>query len=167
VEAARAGEAGRGFAVVAGEVRALAGKTTDAAREIKHLIGDATARVEAGNALAEATGRTVRCSAQAVDRVFGLIADMSRAAQEQAQGVEQVNKAVSQLDSVTQQNASMVEQLAAAAHSLQRQAEVVAASVRIFRTGRDDPAPTVQHASLASRMATRQILQSASETTTV
>ncbi len=163
VEAARAGEAGRGFAVVAGEVRALAGKTTDAAREIKSLIGDATGRVEAGNALAEATGRTVRQSAQAVDRVFGLIADMSRAAQEQAQGVELVNKSVSQLDSVTQQNAAMVEQLASAAHSLERQAEVVAASVRIFRTGRDDPAPTLQSASLASRMETRKALQAASE----
>ena len=163
VEAARAGEAGRGFAVVAGEVRALAGKTTDAAREIKNLIGDATGRVEAGNALAEATGRTVRQSAQAVDRVFGLIADMSRAAQEQAQGVELVNKSVSQLDSVTQQNAAMVEQLASAAHSLERQAEVVAASVRIFRTGRDDPAPTLQSASLASRMETRKALQAASE----
>ncbi|WP_051242661.1 methyl-accepting chemotaxis protein [Azohydromonas australica] len=118
-------EAGRGFAVVAGEVRALAGKTTDAAREIKDLIGDATGRVEAGNALAEAAGRTVRQSAQAVDRVFDLIADMSRAAQEQGQGVEHVSKAVSQLDSVTQQNAAMVKDLSSAARLLHCQAETV------------------------------------------
>jgi aerotaxis receptor len=88
--------------------------------------------VEAGNALAEATGRTVRQSAQAVERVFGLITDMRRAAQEQAQGVEQVNKSVSQLDSVTQQNAAVVEELSAAARSLHRQAEIVEDAVHIF-----------------------------------
>jgi aerotaxis receptor len=150
VEAARAGEAGRGFAVVASEVRSLAQKTSEAAREIKSLIGNATERVEAGNALAEATGRTVRQSAEAVERVFGLIADMSRAAQEQAQGVEQVNAAVNELDDVTQRNAEMVEELSAAALSLHRQAEVVADSVRIFRGGQVDtalpPAPSAARA---------------------
>jgi aerotaxis receptor len=150
VEAARAGEAGRGFAVVASEVRSLAQKTSEAAREIKSLIGNATERVEAGNALAEATGRTVRQSAEAVERVFGLIADMSRAAQEQAQGVEQVNAAVNELDDVTQRNAEMVEELSAAALSLHRQAEVVADSVRIFRGGQADtalpPAPSAARA---------------------
>ncbi|MDZ5457190.1 methyl-accepting chemotaxis protein [Azohydromonas lata] len=135
VEAARAGEAGRGFAVVASEVRALAQKTSEAAREIKDLIANATERVEAGNALAEATGRTVYQSAQAVERVFSLITDMSRSAQEQAQGVELVNAAVNELDDVTQRNAEMVEELSSAATSLHRQAEMVADSVRIFRTG--------------------------------
>jgi aerotaxis receptor len=133
VEAARAGAAGRGFAVVAGEVRTLAQKTSAAAREIKALIVNATERVEAGNALAETTGRTVRQSAQAAELVFGLIAEMSRAAQEQAEGVEQVNNAVVQLDGVTRQNAAMVEQLSGAAYSLRQQAEEVSAAVRIFR----------------------------------
>jgi aerotaxis receptor len=145
VEAARAGEAGRGFAVVAGEVRALAQKTSSAAREIKELINNATERVQAGNALAEATGHTVRESAQAVERVFNLIADISRAAQEQANGVAQVNAAVSQLDGVTQQNAAMVEELSAAAQSLHRQAEVVSDTVRIFRLeygGQGAPLPS-------------------------
>ncbi|NML18699.1 methyl-accepting chemotaxis protein [Azohydromonas caseinilytica] len=133
VEAARAGEAGRGFAVVASEVRTLANKTTDAAREIKDLISDATARVEGGNALAQATGRTVHQNAQAVERVFRLISDMSRAQHEQAHGVTSANDSVSQLGDITRQNAAMVEQLALAAHSLHHQAKLVADTVHIFR----------------------------------
>ena len=97
------------------------------------LLGQPHNMIRHPDGPAEATGRTVRQSAQAVERVFDLIANMSRVAHEQAQAVEQVNKAVSQLDNVTQQNGALVEQLFSAAHSLLCQAEEVSAAVRIFR----------------------------------
>ena len=134
VEAARAGEAGRGFAVVAAEVRALAQRTSAAAREIKLLIEDSSTKVEAGTRLAQATGETTRQTQDAVRRVHALIREISSAAAEQSKGVAQVNTGVSELDSLTQQNAAMVEELAAAASSLHGQAEVVSQTVRIFRT---------------------------------
>ena len=134
VEAARAGEAGRGFAVVASEVRALAQRTSSAAREIKVLIEDSSNKVEAGTRLAEATGETTRQTQDAVQRVHALITEISTAADEQSKGATQVNAGVSELDGLTQQNAAMVEELAAAASSLNTQAEVVAQAVRIFRT---------------------------------
>jgi len=134
VEAARAGEAGRGFAVVAAEVRALAQRTSSAAREIKVLIEDASTKVEAGTRLAETTGETTRQTQDAVRRVHALITEISTAAAEQSKGVSQVNAGVSELDGLTQQNAAMVEELAAAASSLSTQAEVVSQAVRIFRT---------------------------------
>ena len=133
VEAARAGEAGRGFAVVAAEVRALAQRTSSAAREIKVLIEDSTTKVEAGTRLAEATGDTTRQTQDAVRRVHALISEISTAAAEQSKGVAQVNAGVTELDSITQQNAAMVEELSAAASSLHVQAEVVSQAVRIFR----------------------------------
>jgi aerotaxis receptor len=135
VEAARAGEAGRGFAVVAAEVRALAQRTSGAAREIKLLIEDSSTKVEAGTRLARATGETTRQTQDAVRRVHALISEISTAAAEQSKGVAQVNAGVSELDGLTQQNAAMVEELAAAATSLHGQAEVVSQAVRIFRTG--------------------------------
>ena len=135
VEAARAGEAGRGFAVVAAEVRALAQRTSGAAREIKVLIEDSSTRIEAGTRLAQATGETTRQTQEAVHRVHALISEISTAAAEQSKGVAQVNAGVSELDGLTQQNAAMVEELAAAASSLHGQAEVVSQAVRIFRTG--------------------------------
>jgi len=133
VEAARAGEQGRGFAVVAAEVRALAQRTSAAAREIKVLIEDSSTKVEAGTRLAEATGETTRQTQDAVQRVHALIAEISTASGEQSKGVAQVNAGVAELDSLTQQNAAMVEELAAAASSLHGQAEVVSQAVRIFR----------------------------------
>ena len=136
VEAARAGEAGRGFAVVAGEVRALAQRTSGAAREIKTLIEDAVGRVEAGSRLVGDTGATVQQTLQAVQRVQQLVAEISAASEQQSSGVVQVNSAVANLDTLTQQNAAMVEELAAAASSLSRQSEVVSEAVRIFRTRR-------------------------------
>jgi aerotaxis receptor len=134
VEAARAGEAGRGFAVVASEVRALAQRTSAAAREIKLLIEDSSSKVEAGTRLAQTTGETTRQTQDAVRRVHALISEISSAASEQSKGVAQVNAGVAELDSLTQQNAAMVEELAAAASSLHGQAEVVSQAVRIFRT---------------------------------
>jgi aerotaxis receptor len=134
VEAARAGEAGRGFAVVASEVRALAQRTSSAAREIKVLIEDSSNKVEAGSRLAEATGETTRQTQDAVRRVHALISEISSATSEQSKGVAQVNAGVTELDSITQQNAAMVEELAAAASSLHVQAEVVSQAVRIFKT---------------------------------
>jgi len=133
VEAARAGDAGRGFAVVAAEVRALAQRTSAAAREIKVLIEDSSNKVEAGTRLAGATGETTRQTQAAVQRVHALITEISAAASEQSKGVAQVNAGVAELDSLTQQNAAMVEELAAAASSMHGQAEVVTQAVRIFR----------------------------------
>ena len=133
VEAARAGDAGRGFAVVASEVRALAQRTSTAAREIKVLIEDSSAKVDAGSRLAETTGETTRQTQAAVQRVHALITEISAATGEQSAGVVQVNGSVAELDSLTQQNAAMVEELAAAASSLNGQAALVSESVKIFR----------------------------------
>jgi|JI10StandDraft_1071094.scaffolds.fasta_scaffold167486_3 aerotaxis receptor len=135
VEAARAGEAGRGFAVVASEVRALAQRTSSAAREIKVLIEGSSNKVEAGTRLAEATGETTRQTQDAVRRVHALISEISTATSEQSKGASQVSAGVTELDSITQQNAAMVEELSAAASSLHVQAEVVSQAVRIFKTG--------------------------------
>lgn len=135
VEAARAGEAGRGFAVVAAEVRALAHRTTQAAHQIKTLIADSSAKVQAGSDLADATGNNTQQTQEVVARVHTLIAEISSATGEQSKGVAQINHSLTELDGLTQQNAAMVEQLAAAADSLSGQAEVVSQAVRIFRSG--------------------------------
>jgi methyl-accepting chemotaxis protein len=115
VEAARAGEQGRGFAVVAGEVRSLAQRSAEAAREIKGLIGASVDRVEAGTRLVQDAGGTMGEIVASVQRVSDIIAEISAAASEQSQGIGQVNAAVTQLDQMTQQNAALVEQSAAAA----------------------------------------------------
>ena len=133
MEAARAGDAGRGFAVVAAEVRALAQRTSADAREIKLLIEDSSAKVDAGTKLAETTGVTTRQTQAAVQRVHALIIEISTATGEQSAGAVQINGSVAELDSLTQQNAAMVEELAAAASSLNGQAAMVSESVRIFR----------------------------------
>jgi methyl-accepting chemotaxis protein len=133
VEAARAGEQGRGFAVVAGEVRALAMRCAEAAREIKQLIGESAAKVELGSAqVKDAAGRMDEILA-GVRRVTDLMGDMDASSTEQSQGISQVSDAVSQLDQVTQQNAALVEQSAAAAESLRMQADRLVASVAAFR----------------------------------
>jgi aerotaxis receptor len=135
VEAARAGERGRGFAVVAAEVRALAGRTSAAAREIKVLIEESSNRVAAGTRLAESTGKSTRQTQDAVQKVLPLIKAISGAAGEQSKGVTQVSRAVAGLDSLAQQNAAMIEELATAASSLHGRAKVVTQAVRIFRGG--------------------------------
>ncbi len=122
VEAARAGEQGRGFAVVAGEVRLLAQRSAEAAREIKSLIGTSVDRVETGSRLVKDAGNTMGEIVASVQRVSDIIGEISAAAGEQSSGLGQVNTAVGQLDQMTQQNAALVEQSAAAAQSLSEQA---------------------------------------------
>ncbi len=133
VEAARAGEAGRGFAVVAAEVRALAKRTSDAAREIRQLIAEAADRVAGGVQQTDAAQAAMQEALQAVADVGRLLAQIDQASREQLLGVTQVNEAVSHMDGVTQQNAAMVEELAAAAQSLNGQVDVVTSAMRLFR----------------------------------
>ena len=132
VEAARAGEQGRGFAVVAGEVRTLASRAAEAAREIKSLIGSSVVKIELGAAQVNQAGASMGDIVSQVQRVTQLIGDISSATTEQATGIGQVGDAVSQLDQVTQQNAALVEESAAAAESLRLQAETLIEAVSFF-----------------------------------
>jgi len=133
VEAARAGEQGRGFAVVAGEVRLLAQRSAEAAREIKGLIGSSVDRVETGSRLVGDAGQTMGEIVAAVRRVSGIVAEITASAGEQSSGIGSVNSALTELDRMTQQNAALVEQSAAAAESLRMQAERLAGVVGTFR----------------------------------
>jgi methyl-accepting chemotaxis protein len=133
VEAARAGEQGRGFAVVATEVRALAGRCADAAREIKALIGDSVQRVEQGAALVDKAGQTMDAVLGAIGRVTAIVGEISAASREQASGVTQVTQAVTQMDEATQQNAALVEQMAAAAASMRSEALDLVQAVATFQ----------------------------------
>ena len=133
VEAARAGEQGRGFAVVAGEVRSLAQRSAQAAREIKTLIPESVEKVQTGSRLVGDAGKSMNDIVEQVRRVNQLITEISAASQEQTSGIEQIGHAVSQLDQVTQQNAALVEESAAAAESLRHQASRLAETVSVFR----------------------------------
>ena len=135
VEAARAGEQGRGFAVVAAEVRTLAKRSADAAKEIKQLITASVERVEHGSSLVNQAGSTMDEVVQSIRRVTDLMGEISAASREQSQGVSQIGDAVNQMDTVTQQNAALVEQSAAAADSLKVQAQQLVTAVAVFRTG--------------------------------
>jgi methyl-accepting chemotaxis protein len=133
VEAARAGEQGRGFAVVASEVRSLAGRSAEAAKEIKSLIAASVDRVEAGSRLVADAGTTMTEIVGSVQRVSDIIGEISAAASEQSDGIGQINTAVTQLDQMTQQNAALVEESAAAAESLKEQASRLAQMVSTFQ----------------------------------
>ena len=133
VEAARAGEQGRGFAVVASEVRSLAGRSAEAAKEIKTLIGDSVGRVEQGTALVDKAGTTMTEVVSSIRRVTDIMGEISAASSEQSSGVAQVGEAVTQMDQATQQNAALVEQMAAAASSLKSQAQDLVQVVAVFK----------------------------------
>jgi len=134
VEAARAGEQGRGFAVVASEVRALAQRSSAAAREIKTLINDSLAQVESGTRVVSDAGSTIQAIVTSASRVRELLGEVASGAREQTLGVAQSAKAVQALDAVTQQNAALVEQTAAAAAALKEQADLLARQVARFKT---------------------------------
>lgn len=133
VEAARAGEQGRGFAVVAGEVRNLASRSANAAKEIEGLITDSVSRVEQGAKLVSDTGTTMDAILRDVTEVTTIMKQIASASEEQSKGISQVGIAITQMDGVTQQNASLVEEVSAAASALERQTEDLQRSVQKFR----------------------------------
>jgi methyl-accepting chemotaxis protein len=153
VEAARAGEQGRGFAVVASEVRSLAGRSANAAKEIKTLIGASVERVELGTALVDRAGATMTEVVNSIRRVTDIMAEISAASDEQSAGVDQVGQAVIEMDQVTQQNAALVEQMAAAASGLKSQAQDLVEVVAAFTLKQRDPIPTVAIFSDGPKMA--------------
>jgi methyl-accepting chemotaxis protein len=144
VEAARAGEQGRGFAVVASEVRSLAGRSADAAKEIKTLITDSVERVEQGSALVDQAGSTMDEVVASIRRVTDIMGEISAASAEQNSGVAQVGQAVTQIDQATQQNAALVEEMAAAAASLRGQANDLVQNVAVFKVDQGSHAPAGQ-----------------------
>ncbi|WP_044407079.1 methyl-accepting chemotaxis protein [Thiomicrospira microaerophila] len=134
VEAARAGDHGRGFAVVAGEVRALAQKSADAAKEIKGLITESVERIDQGTRLASESGEVLKQITGAVDEVTSMIQQIANASQEQALGIKQVQRAIVNIDTLTQENANLVEETASASDSLRQQAEALSQEMSFFNT---------------------------------
>ena len=136
VEAARAGEQGRGFAVVASEVRSLAGRSAEAAKEIKQLIQASVTKVEEGSAQVSQAGQTMDEIVSSVQRVTDIMGEITSASHEQTSGIEQINRAVAEMDLVTQQNAALVEESTAAAQSMQQQTSDLSQMVSVFRLKR-------------------------------
>jgi methyl-accepting chemotaxis protein len=164
VEAARAGEQGRGFAVVAAEVRTLAHRSASAAKEIKDLISDSVAKIDAGARQVNNAGSTMEEIVTAVKKVRDLIAEISTASQEQAQGIEQVSESITQMEKVTQQNAAMVEEASAAASSLAEQSRTLIDAVAAFRLrgaaaslAAPLPAPAAPEAHIAPKTARKPL----------
>jgi methyl-accepting chemotaxis protein len=143
VEAARAGEQGRGFAVVASEVRSLAGRSADAAKEIKGLITASVERVEQGTALVDEAGATMTEVVASIRRVTDIMGEISAASSEQSAGVAQVGEAITLMDQATQQNAALVEESAAAAESLKQQAQQLVQAVAVFELGSGETKPAL------------------------
>lgn len=137
VEAARAGETGRGFAVVASEVRSLAGRSAEAAKEIKQLISASVEQVEQGSVLVDRAGATMTEMVHSIRRVTDIMGEISAASSEQSLGVSQVGDAITQMDQATQQNAAMVEEMAAAASSMKSQAQGLVETVAVFTLGQE------------------------------
>jgi methyl-accepting chemotaxis protein-2 (aspartate sensor receptor) len=173
VEAARAGEQGKRFAVVAGEVRSLAQRSAEAAKEIKVLIEDSVNKVSAGSQQVERAGATMQDIVTSVKRVTDIMGEISAASEEQSSGIDQVNRAVLQMDEGTQQNAALVEQVAAAASSLEEQAQRLAEAVAVFKINAGEvievqaqqlarPAPAAQMSAPASPSKPAAATQSAS-----
>jgi len=140
VEAARAGEQGRGFSVVASEVRSLAQRSAQAAKEIEGLIAESVERVNNGAKLVENTGRTMQDIVQSVTNVRDIMGEIASASDEQSRGIAQISQAIVEMDSTTQQNAALVEQSAAAADSLEDQSRVLTNAVSVFRLSDNDNA---------------------------
>ena len=155
VEAARAGEQGRGFAVVASEVRGLAGRSAEAAKEIKELISASVTRVEQGTLLVGKAGQTMTDVVQSIRRVTNIVSEISAASAEQSDGVSQVGEAVTQMDQATQQNAALVEEMAAAASSMKSQAQELVQLVSVFQldaAGSTPPLPAASRAPTPSAL---------------
>nr|WP_304412021.1 methyl-accepting chemotaxis protein [Acidovorax sp. NO-1] len=157
VEAARAGEQGRGFAVVAGEVRSLAQRSAEAAKEIRHLIHASVERVGQGTALVDKAGATMTEVVASIRRVTDIMGEISAASSEQSAGVSQVGDAVTQMDQVTQQNAALVEQMAAAASSLSQQAQALVGAVAVFKLTEDQTRSGVRPVPAAEGGAVRRV----------
>ena len=139
VEAARAGEQGRGFAVVASEVRSLAGRSTEAAREVARLVHESVERVQKGTALADQAGMTMGQVVGSIRELTEIVRTIRSASEEQASGVTQITSAVTQMDEQTQQNSALVEEMAAAAEGLKTQAQELVQTASVFKTDKSAP----------------------------